>query len=86
MIPFQLVPIEDLRRRLRAALGRDSLLCQRFDAALHRQDEARIAAAMDALRLYPAAVQEQVEAVMLDWLQDGPHGTGMLDHAGDRAS
>jgi hypothetical protein len=68
-------PVEDLRRRLRDALGADSLLGRRLDVALRRQDEAQIAAALDALRLYPAAVRDRVEAVMMGWLVDGPTGT-----------
>lgn len=73
------IPIEDLRCRLRAALGPDSLLGRRLDGALRRRDAAAIGAAMDALRLHPEAVRREVEAVMTAWLIDGPHGGDAID-------
>jgi hypothetical protein len=82
MSQASLVTLDDLGRRLRAVLGADSLLSRRFEKALRRQDEVAIAAALDALRLYPDAVREQVESVLLAWLLERPGTT----EPGERAS
>ena len=68
----RLVSIDALRRRLASALADEPLLLQRFDRALLAQDEALIEAAMDCLRLYPAALRERVEAELITWLFDQP--------------
>jgi hypothetical protein len=68
MSQVSLVALDDLGRRLRRMLGHDSLVARRFDRALHRQDEVAIAAALDALRLYPVEERERVEAVLTEWL------------------
>ena len=69
---IRVVSIDGLRRRLAAALADDVLLRERFDRALADQDEKLIEGAMDSLRLYPKAVRERVEEVLLTWLFDGP--------------
>lgn len=65
-----IVSLVGLRRRLRAVLGDETLLFQRLDSAIRRQDQASIEAAMEAMRLYPPAIQTAVERAMLDWLSD----------------
>jgi hypothetical protein len=72
MSEIRVVSIDGLRRRLAVALADDVLLRQRFDRALSDQDEKLIESAMDSLRLYPTAVRERVEEVLLTWLFDGP--------------
>ncbi|MDX6749570.1 hypothetical protein SH611_07120 [Geminicoccaceae bacterium 1502E] len=62
--------LEDLRERLGAMLGRDTLLYRRFATALRRRDVALLAAATDSLRLYPPAVQRRVETTLAGWLLD----------------
>lgn len=76
MTAARLVSIEGLRRRLAQALADQPLLLQRFDRALRDQDEALVEEAMDSLRLYPAALRERVEAVLLTWLFDAPDSVG----------
>jgi hypothetical protein len=78
MADTHVVSIEDLRRRLGDTLGRDTLLGRRLDTALRRQDERQIAAALDALRLYPDSVRARVEEVLTGWLLDG---TGTVEEA-----
>jgi hypothetical protein len=72
MSGVRVVSIDGLRRRLAQALADHVLLQQRFDRALRDQDEKQIDAVMDSLQLYPAALRERVEEVLLAWLFDGP--------------
>lgn len=82
---IRIVSIDGLRRRLAVALADDVLLQQRFDRALRDQDESLIEGAMDSLSLYPTAVRQRVEEVLLTWLFDGPDDFADLPVAG-RAS
>ncbi len=80
----RIVGIDRLRERLRALLGTESLLFRRFETALRTRDPERVAAAMDALALYPPTLREQIEEVLLAWLLDEPleRGTGRSDGHG----
>lgn len=76
---LRVVSLESLRLRLRELLGDESLLFQRFDVAFRRQDETMVAAAMDSLRLYPAAVRTEVEEIILGWLFDAADRSGLAE-------
>lgn len=80
----RIVGIDALRERLRALLSEDSLLFRRFETALRTRDPERVAAAMDALALYPPALRDQIEEALLAWLLDEPleHGIGRCDRRG----
>lgn len=69
-----IVSIDRLRVCLREALGLDSLLFRRFDAALRQQDQVQMSRAMEILRLHPQEIREQVDEILLAWLfsLDGP--------------
>jgi hypothetical protein len=73
------VSLLGLRRRLRTLLGDDNILFQRLDVAIRRQDQASIAAAMAAMRLYPPPVQKAVEQAMLDWLREATDPTTLAE-------
>lgn len=72
MAAIRLVGLDQLRERLRVLLGADSLLFRRFERALAARDAERVAAAMDALALYPARLRAQVEEALLAWLLGEP--------------
>jgi hypothetical protein len=63
-----MVSTDQLQRRLREALGADSLLFRRFDLALRHQDEAMMNRAIESLGLYPPPLRQQVEEVLLGWV------------------
>lgn len=77
----RIVGIDRLRERLRALLGGDSLVFRRFDGALRAGDPGRIAAAIDALALYPGELRREVEEALFSWLFDEPaaRSPGRLD-------
>ncbi len=77
MTEHRIVSLDALRARLRAALGRDSLLAARFDRALERRDADLVAEAMRQLDRYPEEIRRAVHEVILDWLF-GPAGESDL--------
>ncbi|GBD41623.1 hypothetical protein HRbin39_01007 [bacterium HR39] len=71
MVAVRIVHLDSLRERLRAALGRDSLLAVRLDRALAARDAEAVAEAMRQLALHPEPVRRAVEEEVLAWLFDG---------------
>jgi len=65
---LKLARLDDLRRRLVAALADRPALARRFDEALGRQDDVALDAAFAALRAEPGETRRAVEALVLDWL------------------
>jgi len=68
----RIVGMDRLREHLRALLGGDSLVFRRFDRALRAGDPERVAAAIDALALYPGELRREVEEALFAWLFDEP--------------
>ncbi len=77
----RLIAIDGLRDRLRSVLGSESLLFLRFERALSARDAERVAAALDALALYPHDLRQQVEDAILAWLLDGAEPLARPNHA-----
>lgn len=68
MNELRLASLDDLRARLRAELGTDSLLFRRFDQALAMRDDERVADAMSSLEHYPPELRQRVHDIVLAWL------------------
>ena len=79
MSKVRVVSFDGLISRLRGVLGDDSLLFQRFDSALRRNDEEAIEAAMSSLQLYPQETRRAVEDAMLAWLFDQSDSSGLAN-------
>lgn len=71
MVAVRIVHLDSLRERLRAVLGRDSLLAVRLDRALAARDAEAVAEAMRQLALHPEPVRRAVEEEVLAWLFGG---------------
>jgi hypothetical protein len=84
----RIIGIDGLHAHLRALLGADSLLFRRLERALSTRDPERVAAAIDALALYPADLRRAVEDFLLAWLLEGraepPRGSLGLGRPEDR--
>jgi hypothetical protein len=80
---FRLVTLTALRARLETVLGGDSLLFRQMDRALADQDDHKLEAAMDSLRLYPAEIRAGVQEAIVDWLLGDLRPSG-LERAADR--
>ena len=72
---FRIVSLQGLIDRLETVLGRDALLFVRFKRALRTQDEVRLTAAMETLRVYPPAQRQLVEDTIMAWLFGGASDT-----------
>ncbi len=68
MVAVRIVHLDALRERLRAVLGRESLLAARLDRAIAARDPDRVAEAMRQLALHPEPVRRAVEEAVLGWL------------------
>jgi hypothetical protein len=68
MTTISAVALDDLRLRLRDALGPESMLYWRFDRAITERDDTLIADVMENLENYPPAVRHEVEEAILGWL------------------
>jgi hypothetical protein len=79
MAPLRVVTLDTLLERLRATLGEDSLLVERFARAFATRDAELVAAVLDGLDLYPGFIKDEVEDVILGWLF-GPAETSILAH------
>lgn len=85
MVAVRIVHLDSLRDRLRAVLGRDSLLAVRLDRAIAARDAERVADAMRQLALHPEPVRRAVEDAVLGWLFGGAAGAEQRADRGETA-